>query len=62
MTPAAQPLVSIRNLEVAFQAGAKTVQALSGVSLDVARGEAVALIGESGSGKSVTLRALMRLH
>ena len=41
MTPAAQPLVSIRNLEVAFQAGAKTVQALSGVSLDVARGEAV---------------------
>jgi len=62
MTPAAQPLVSIRNLEVDFQAGAKTVQALSGVSLDVARGEAVALIGESGSGKSVTLRALMRLH
>jgi len=62
MTPAAQPLVSIRNLEVDYQAGAKTVQALSGVSLDVARGEAVALIGESGSGKSVTLRALMRLH
>ncbi|EHK64555.1 ABC transporter ATP-binding protein [Achromobacter arsenitoxydans] len=62
MTAATQPLVSIRNLEVAFQAGAKTVQALSGVSLDVGRGEAVALIGESGSGKSVTLRALMRLH
>lgn len=62
MTSAPQPLVSIRNLEVAFQAGAKTVQALNGVSLDVGRGETVALIGESGSGKSVTLRALMRLH
>ena len=62
MTSAPQPLVSIRNLEVAFQAGAKTVHALNGVNLEVGRGEAVALIGESGSGKSVTLRALMRLH
>ncbi len=56
------PLVSIRDLDVAFDAGAKTVHALNGVNLDVGRGEAVALIGESGSGKSVTLRALMRLH
>lgn len=56
------PLVSIRDLDVAFKAGAKTVHALNGVNLDVGRGEAVALIGESGSGKSVTLRALMRLH
>ena len=62
MTSAPQPLVSIRNLEVAFQAGAKTVHALNGVNLEVGRGEAVALIGESGSGKSVTLRACMRLH
>ncbi|MGE6917038.1 ABC transporter ATP-binding protein [Achromobacter kerstersii] len=62
MTATTSPLVSIRNLEVAFQAGAKTVHALNGVNLEVGRGEAVALIGESGSGKSVTLRALMRLH
>lgn len=62
MTASTSPLVRIRNLEVAFQAGAKTVHALNGVNLEVARGEAVALIGESGSGKSVTLRALMRLH
>ncbi|WMD21173.1 ABC transporter ATP-binding protein [Achromobacter seleniivolatilans] len=62
MNPVEQPLVSVRNLEVAFKAGAKTVHALNGVNLDVGRGEAVALIGESGSGKSVTLRALMRLH
>jgi ABC-type dipeptide/oligopeptide/nickel transport system ATPase component len=38
------------------------VQAVSGVSLSVRPGEAVALIGESGSGKSVTLRTLLRLH
>ncbi|MGE8619920.1 MAG: ABC transporter ATP-binding protein [Achromobacter spanius] len=62
MIASTSPLVRIRNLEVAFQAGAKTVHALNGVNLEVARGEAVALIGESGSGKSVTLRALMRLH
>jgi peptide/nickel transport system ATP-binding protein len=47
---------------VSFASGGKTIQAVNGVSLEVAPGEAVALIGESGSGKSVTLRALMRLH
>jgi peptide/nickel transport system ATP-binding protein len=54
------PLVSIRNLRVAFANGA--VQAVDGVDLDLARGEVVALIGESGSGKSVTLRSLLRLN
>jgi peptide/nickel transport system ATP-binding protein len=38
------------------------VQAVNGVDLQVQRGEVVALIGESGSGKSVTLRSLLRLH
>lgn len=56
------PAVSVRDLRVTFTGGGKTIQAVNGVSLDVAPGEAVALIGESGSGKSVTLRALMRLH
>ena len=58
----APPLLRLRDVRVAFGGGGKTVQALSGVDLDVRRGEAVALIGESGSGKSVTLRTLMRLH
>jgi ABC-type oligopeptide transport system ATPase subunit len=40
----------------------KPVHAVNGVSLQVRRGEVVALIGESGSGKSVTLRTLLRLH
>jgi peptide/nickel transport system ATP-binding protein len=38
------------------------VRAVDGVDLQVRRGEVVALIGESGSGKSVTLRSLLRLH
>jgi peptide/nickel transport system ATP-binding protein len=38
------------------------VRAVDGVDLQVQRGEVVALIGESGSGKSVTLRSLLRLH
>ena len=56
------PMVSLRDLQVSFTGGGKTVHAVNGVSLDVGAGETVALIGESGSGKSVTLRAIMRLH
>jgi oligopeptide/dipeptide ABC transporter ATP-binding protein len=41
---------------------ASRCEAVNGVDLQVQRGEVVALIGESGSGKSVTLRSLLRLH
>ncbi|PXW23079.1 ABC transporter ATP-binding protein [Paraburkholderia caballeronis] len=54
--------VSLRNLTVRFERNGRTVHAVNGVDLDVARGEVVALLGESGSGKSVTLRSIMRLH
>ncbi|WP_119153793.1 ABC transporter ATP-binding protein [Caldimonas tepidiphila] len=57
-----EPFVDIRDLTVTFTGGRKPVQAVSGVNLQVRRGEVVALIGESGSGKSVTLRSLLRLH
>ena len=57
-----EPLVSIRGLTVTFKGGRAPVNAVNGVDLEVGRGEAVALIGESGSGKSVTLRSLLRLH
>ena len=56
------PLVAIEDLNIQFTGGKKPVQAVSGVSLSVRAGESVALIGESGSGKSVTLRTLLRLH
>ncbi len=55
-------LVDIRGLTVTFTGGAKPVAAVNGVDLVVAKGETVALIGESGSGKSVTLRQILRLN
>ncbi|MEP7102826.1 MAG: ABC transporter ATP-binding protein [Burkholderiales bacterium] len=54
--------VEIQDLNVTFTGGRKPVHAVSGVDLHVQRGEVVALIGESGSGKSVTLRSILRLH
>ncbi|SEK93159.1 peptide/nickel transport system ATP-binding protein [Variovorax sp. YR750] len=57
-----EPMVRLRDLSVTFGGGRKPVHAVSGVSLEVKRGEVVALIGESGSGKSVTMRTLLRLH
>jgi peptide/nickel transport system ATP-binding protein len=57
-----QPMVAIENLNVTFTGGAKPVRAVDGVNLTLERGEVVALLGESGSGKSVTLRSLLRLH
>jgi peptide/nickel transport system ATP-binding protein len=56
------PFVDVRGLTVSFTGGRRPVHAVGGVDLQVRRGEVVALIGESGSGKSVTLRSLLRLH
>lgn len=55
-------MVALRDLHVNFIAPGKVIRAVNGVDLDVRQGQVVALIGESGSGKSVTLRAIMRLH
>ncbi len=54
-------VVSVRDLNVAFVSKEATVQAVNGVSFDVAPGEVLCILGESGSGKSVTLRSLLRL-
>ena len=61
-TDGAAPFVDVQNLTVTFIGTRKPVHAVDGVDLQVRRGEVVALIGESGSGKSVTLRSLLRLH
>lgn len=53
-------LIDVRNLNVTFS-GERTVYAVNDLSLSVKEGEVLGLLGESGSGKSVTLRALMRL-
>jgi peptide/nickel transport system ATP-binding protein len=55
------PAVQLRDLTVEFVRRDRTVKAVNGVSLSLARGEILTILGESGSGKSVTLRALMGL-
>ncbi|WP_337269635.1 ABC transporter ATP-binding protein [Oryzifoliimicrobium ureilyticus] len=55
-------MINIDNLSVTFNRGRKPLRAVNGVSLSVRPGEVVALLGESGSGKSVTMRSLLRLH
>ena len=59
---AGQPLVEVENLEVRFVSRESTVHAVNNVSFSLMPGEVMCIIGESGSGKSVTMRALMRLH
>jgi len=56
-----EPLLSIRDLSVAFHQGGNTSIAVDHVSFDIARGEIVALVGESGSGKSVTANSVLKL-
>src|SRR3954462_15598309 len=56
-----EPLAEIRDLSVRFVTREATVHAVNGISFSVQPGEVLCILGESGSGKSVTLRALMRL-
>ena len=54
-------LLEVENLQVSFHTYAGEVKAVRGITFGVERGETLALVGESGCGKSVTAKALMRL-
>jgi microcin C transport system ATP-binding protein len=56
-----EPLLSIRDLSIAFGHGAREVLAVDRVSFDIRKGETMALVGESGSGKSITALSVMKL-
>jgi microcin C transport system ATP-binding protein len=56
-----EPLLSVRDLSVAFTQGGRTTTAVDHVSFDIGKGETVALVGESGSGKSVTALSVLKL-
>ncbi|MGI2032974.1 ABC transporter ATP-binding protein [Rhizobium panacihumi] len=61
MSSKIEPLLSVRDLSVAFHQGGKTSLAVDRVSFDTAPGEVMALVGESGSGKSVSANSILRL-
>ena len=54
------PLLTVRDLSVSFETRDGTVRAVNDVTLSLEAGKVLALLGESGSGKSVTLRAILR--
>jgi peptide/nickel transport system ATP-binding protein len=58
---AAAPVISLRDVSKTFAARGERVHALTGVDLDLRRGETVGLVGESGSGKTTLARVLLGL-
>ncbi|MGE5485894.1 MAG: ABC transporter ATP-binding protein [Ignavibacteriales bacterium] len=54
-------LLKVKDLNVVFRTYAGEVQAVRGVSFDITKGEVVAVVGESGCGKTVTALSIMRL-
>ena len=53
------PLLDVKNLHVEFRTGDGVVNAVNGLTYHLGRGETVAILGESGSGKSVSAQAVM---
>ena len=56
-----EPVLSVHNLQVEFATRRSTLRAIDGVSFDIAKGEVLGVVGESGAGKSVTGLAVIGL-
>ena len=56
-----EPVLSVRDLVTSFPQGGELTPVVAGVGFDVAAGEVMALVGESGCGKSVTALSILRL-
>src|SRR5690625_2663602 len=56
-----EPILTIENLHITFSTHGGTVKAVRGVDLYLNKGETLAIVGESGCGKSVTSNAIMQL-
>jgi len=56
-----EPVLSVRNLQVEFLTRRVILRAIDGVSFDIAKGEVLGVVGESGAGKSVTGLAVIGL-
>src|SRR5262245_3486529 len=57
----AVPLLSVQDLRVSFAMDEGTVKAVDGISFDVSPGQVVGIVGESGCGKSVTMKAVLQI-
>ena len=55
-------LLKVENLSVGFRNGKEVLPVIDGVSFEIGRGEILALVGESGCGKSASCLALTRLN
>ena len=61
MDMSAEPLLSVKDLSIAFRQGEREVLAVDRISFSIKKGETLAIVGKSGSGKSATALSIMKL-
>ena len=59
MNEKTEKFLSVRGLDVVYTSGRKTVHAVNGISFDMDKGETLALVGETGAGKTTIAKAIL---